>query len=263
MEGCRIAATQLDARHLDLDHNLDAHLRLLGETAEADCDLVLFTELSVTGHNGSPRSPSSPSATTARSSTQSGTRYNTCALVGPDGLIGLQRKVHASFDEFYLFRQASEWSVYDLGFAVVGTAICHDSDFFENWRILALKASRGHPPAARQPDDARPRRHPHFDGSGREAPEAELLQAQHELLESHPEPPRLHDVLARDNGVNATFSDQVGFDGHSTHVGGAYGLDPDGAMIARSGCGIPGPPVGPPDGSPRGTRPSRARRTRA
>ena len=25
---------------------------------------------------------------------------------GPDGLIGLQRKVHASYDEFFRFRQA-------------------------------------------------------------------------------------------------------------------------------------------------------------
>ncbi len=34
-------------------------------------------------------------------------------------------------------------------------------------------------------------------------------------------------MLARDNGVFAAFSDQVGFDGHSTHVGGAYVLGPD------------------------------------
>ena len=42
------------------------------------------------------------------------------------------------------------------------------------------------------------------------------------------------DVLARDNGVYAVFSDQVGFDGHSTKVGGAYVLAPDGALLARS-----------------------------
>jgi len=40
--------------------------------------------------------------------------------------------------------------------------------------------------------------------------------------------------LARDNGVFAVFSDQVGFDGHSSHVGGAYVLAPDGCMLARS-----------------------------
>ena len=44
-------------------------------------------------------------------------------------------------------------------------------------------------------------------------------------------------MLARDNGVFAIFSDQVGFDGNSTHVGGAYVLAPDGSMIARSAVG--------------------------
>jgi predicted amidohydrolase len=64
--------------------------------------------------------------------------------------------------------------------------------------------------------------------------EDDMLRAQEELLEERPSPPRLHDFLARDNGVYAVFSDMVGFDGHSTHVGGAYVLGPDGSMIARS-----------------------------
>ena len=76
-----------------------------------------------------------------------------------------------------------------------------------------------------------------FDGRGRELPEEEILVAQEELLEERPSPPRLHDFLARDNGVYAVFSDMVGFDGHSTHVGGAYVLAPDGSMVARTELG--------------------------
>ena len=91
-----------------------------------------------------------------------GTHYNTSALVGPDGLIGLQRKVHASYDEFFRFRQAYEWGVYDLGFCTVGTAICHDSDFFESWRILALKGAEVILLPAREPDDAGRRRRAHL-----------------------------------------------------------------------------------------------------
>ena len=56
------------------------------------------------------------------------------------------------------------------------------------------------------------------------------------LLADRPAPPRLHDVLARDNGVFAVFSDQVGFDGHSTHVGGAYVLAPDGVDDRADGA---------------------------
>jgi predicted amidohydrolase len=116
----------------------------------------------------------------------------------------------------------------------VGTAICHDSDFFESWRILALKgaelvllphANRTMP----APDGTLA-----FDGRERDTPDEELLLFQAELLADRPHPPRLHDMCARDNGVFAVFSDQVGFDGHSTHVGGAYVLAPDGTMLERS-----------------------------
>jgi predicted amidohydrolase len=253
-----VAATQVDVRHADVDHNLEAHLRLIAETAGAGCDLVVFPELSATGHNASPEvtRPAEPHDgrifrtihEAAREhgivvsygfcELHRGTHYNTSALVGPDGLVGLQRKVHASYDEFFRFRQAYEWGVYDLGFCRVGTAICHDSDFFESWRILALRgadvillphANRTMPAGGGDLS---------FDGRGREETDESLLRAQRELLDERPWPPRLHDVLARDNGVFAVFSDQVGFDGHSSHVGGAYVLAPDGSMLARSEPGV-------------------------
>jgi predicted amidohydrolase len=55
MEPFRVAAKQLDVRHLDVDHNLEEHLRLIRAAAEDSCRLVVFPELSVTGHNGSRR----------------------------------------------------------------------------------------------------------------------------------------------------------------------------------------------------------------
>ena len=258
MDRCKVAATQVHTRHLDVEHNLETHLRLIAETAEAGCGLVVFPELSVTGHNGSPevtrfaeRHDGRIFRAIQRAAHEHGivvsygfcelfrgTHYNTSALVGPDGLVGLQRKVHASFDEFFRFRQAHEWNVHDLGFGSVGTAICHDSDFFESWRILALKGAEVIllPHANRtMPAGAGPLT---FDGRERESTDDELLAAQRELLDERPSPPRLHDVLARDNGVYAVFSDMVGFDGHSTHVGGAYVLAPDGSLLARSEPGI-------------------------
>jgi 5-aminopentanamidase len=257
MERFTVAATQVDVRHLGVEHNLETHLQLIAETAEAGCDLVVFPEASVTGHNASPDVTrfAEPHDGRIFRTIQGqarkcgivvsygfcelfrGTHYNTSALVGPDGLIGLQRKVHASFDEFFRFRQAYEWGVYDLGFCTVGTAICHDSDFFESWRILALKgaevvllphANRTMPAGGSTLT---------FDGRGRDLPEEDMLRAQGELLEARPSPPRLHDLMARDNAVYAVFSDMVGFDGHSTHVGGAYVLAPDGSMVARSEIG--------------------------
>ena len=201
-----VAATQVETRHLDVEHNLELHLQLIAETAEAGCDLVVFPETSVTGNNGSPEVTRFAEAHDGRiynalqqQASRSGivvsygfcelyrgTHYNTSALVGPDGLIGLQRKVHASYDEFFRFRQAYEWGVYDLGFCKVGTAICHDSDFFESWRILALKgaelvllphANRTMPAGGGELT---------FDGRGREETAERTLSAQRELLEDRP-----------------------------------------------------------------------------
>jgi predicted amidohydrolase len=251
---CRVAATQVDVRQLDVEGNLETHRRVIAEAAEDGCDLVVFPELSVTGHNGGaeitrraePLDGPILAALAAQAATsrivvsygfcelERGTHFNTSVLVGPDGPIGVQRKVHASLDEFLRFRQAYEWQVFDLGFCRVGTAICHDSDFFESWRILALKgaevvllphANRTMPAA----DGGFT-----FDGREREATVDEVLDAQRQLLDPPSDNPRLHDVLARDNGVYAVFSDQVGFDGHSTHVGGAYVLAPDGSTVAAT-----------------------------
>ena len=258
MEACRVAATQVDVRHGDVEHNLATHLLLIDEAAEAGCDLVVFPELSVTGHNVSAEVTRGAERADGRifqairdraracgivvsygfCELHRGTHYNTSALVGPEGLIGLQRKVHASLDELLRFRQAYDWSVFDLGFCRVGTAICHDSDFFESWRILALLGAEVVLlPHANRTLEAADGSH-RFDGRGREAAVDELLAAQTALLAERPKPPRLHDVLARDNGVYAVFSDQVGFDGHSTHVGGAYVLAPDGSTVARSDPGL-------------------------
>ena len=257
MQRCRVAVTQVDVRHLDVEHNLETHLAIVDETADAGCDLVVFPECSVTGHNGSPEVTRNAEPADGRifeaiagratergivvgygfCELDRGTHYNSFALVGRGALLGLQRKVHASDDEFFRFRQAYEWHVVDLGFCRVGTAICHDSDFFESWRILALKgaevillphANRTMPAGGGELT---------FDGRGREETTEALLRAQEELLDVSPVPPRLHDALARDNAVFAAFSDQVGFDGHSTHVGGAYVLGPDGSQVVRSGIG--------------------------
>ena len=119
----------------------------IAETAAAGCDLVVFPETSATGNNGSeevtrfaephdgPIFEAIHAAAKAGGIVVSygfcerfrGTHYNTSALVGPDGLIGLQRKVHASYDEFFRFRQAYEWGVYDVGFCTETGDL-----FFEN-----------------------------------------------------------------------------------------------------------------------------------
>src|SRR4029078_9776767 len=53
MQRCRVAATQLDVRHMNPEQNLETHARLIAETAVAGCQLCASPEVFVTAHNGS------------------------------------------------------------------------------------------------------------------------------------------------------------------------------------------------------------------
>jgi predicted amidohydrolase len=54
MERVRVAATQMLVRHRASRENLERHLALIDTAARQDVRLILFPELSLTGHNGSP-----------------------------------------------------------------------------------------------------------------------------------------------------------------------------------------------------------------
>lgn len=250
MKAFRVATTQVNVKNLMLADNIQRHVDLIERAVAAGCSLICFPELSTTGHNGSDDVVRDAQAldgkiveTIAAKARAGaifvsfgmcelfrGTHYNTQVLVGPQGSVGVQRKVHASHDEFFHFRQAYEWFVYDIGIARVGTAICHDSDFFESWRILALMGAEVVllPHAVRKmhtPDGGLS-----FDGEGVAMPASAILAAQREMIV--PPSPKFHNVQARMNGVFAVFADHVGFDGRSTHVGSAYVIGPGGLFVA-------------------------------
>lgn len=69
--------------------------------------------------------------------------YNSSALVGPDGLIGLYRKVHLYYRETLLFTPGNlGFPVFDLPFGKVGMMICFDWIYPESARSLALNGVR-------------------------------------------------------------------------------------------------------------------------
>lgn len=68
--------------------------------------------------------------------------YNSAALVGPDGLVGLYRKIHL-FDRENLFFAPGDlgFPVFRLPFGTVGMMICFDWIFPESARSLALNGA--------------------------------------------------------------------------------------------------------------------------
>ena len=67
--------------------------------------------------------------------------YNTHVLLGPQGFIGKQRKIHMSRDEALFYKGGREIFVFNIGKCKVGTVICYDNQFPEVPRIVALKGA--------------------------------------------------------------------------------------------------------------------------
>lgn len=67
--------------------------------------------------------------------------YNSAALIGPDGLIGVTRKVHLPTTEKLYFSPAYDIPVFNTPIGKIGIAICADSAVPEYMRILAVKGA--------------------------------------------------------------------------------------------------------------------------
>ena len=241
MKQFKIASVTMNALKDDLQHNLDVHLQYIEEAAQAGCALVVFPELSVTAHYGDPAvtqfaqnekdgAVHSLMADQAKKhdivigygycESARGTFYNTYSLMGPKALIGSQRKVHASLDEYLVFRMGQSFEVFDLGFCRVSALICYDTMFSESWRVAALKGAQVilAPHAGRK------------GGHGRDVPTQEQLE---NLRLFREEMPGAWGTYCAENGVFCAHCNQWGFNGHSTHKGGNFIVNPYGKMIAQ------------------------------
>ncbi len=69
--------------------------------------------------------------------------FNSSALIGPNGLIGIYRKVHLYYRENIFFKRGDlGFPVFDTAFGKVGMMICYDWFFPEAMRTLALKGAQ-------------------------------------------------------------------------------------------------------------------------
>ena len=144
MQDIRIAAVSINSPLGQVDQVLTDTGNWCRQAKEAGAEFVLFPELLVHGHctpntwDLAETIPDGPS--TARlvelarkyqlvlsvglSEKENNLVYNTQILVGPDGYIGKQRKIHMSRDEVLYYKGGIEMPVFDIGKCKVGTIIC-------------------------------------------------------------------------------------------------------------------------------------------
>ncbi len=165
MASWKIAAAQIDCRLGDKEDNLAALTAKLREAAGQGARLVVFPECALTGycfeskeeawtHAESLPGPSSDSlAAECRQRgvwaivgllERSGNElFNACALIGPDGLAAVYRKIHLPFLGVDRFTTPGDrpFAVHDLGGLQVGMSICYDGSFPESARVLMLQGA--------------------------------------------------------------------------------------------------------------------------
>jgi predicted amidohydrolase len=157
-----VACVQIDCLLGDADANLAAVLEGLIAAAQRGARLVIFPECVLSGYCFRSRAealeqaqalPGPASDSLAAACRRLGvfavvgllerageSLFNSCMLLGPDGLIATYRKIHLPFLGVDRFVTPGDrpFAVHDLGGLRVGMNICYDGTFPESARALAL-----------------------------------------------------------------------------------------------------------------------------
>ena len=160
-----VACLQFEPRIGDPAANRETGLRLIEEVAQAGARLVVLPELSDSGYVFESREEAFGLAGTAAGSEtlrlwadaargrglhivggfcerEGGRLFNSAAVVGPDGLIGVYRKTHLWDAENLWFEPGDHgFPVFATPFGRVGALICYDGWFPEAWRLLAMQGA--------------------------------------------------------------------------------------------------------------------------
>ncbi len=238
MRDARIALVQMNGLLGQIERNLKAVEEWTARAADSEAYLVLFPELAVTGHWCSEKSwkasqaiPDGPATKQIESLSaehdiyisigmgekENGIQYNTQILVGPEGFIGKQRKLHMSRDEYFYYRTGTEIPVLDTEKFRVGTVICYDNLFPEVPRILALKGAE----VILSPHASR-----YAKGKG---DQRQVVSNQKDFYR------KVYASRAHDNGVFYAAVNQAGCAGEETsHAGASIVFDPQGDVVAES-----------------------------
>ncbi len=250
MQTIRIAAVSVNSPLGQVEQVLSEADGWCRQCAEQGAELVLFPELQIHGHctpntwDLAEAVPDGPSTrrlldmakqyglflSVGLSEKENDLVYNTQILVGPDGYIGKQRKLHLSRDEVLFYKGGRDLPVFDIGKCKVGMIICYDNQFPELARILALRGAD----VLLMPHAARVKM---WDDTAESM--AAARQHTHDYFTS------CYAMRARENACFAVLCNQSGRAGYVDtyakdspsqphHCGGALVFSPDGALLAST-----------------------------
>lgn len=161
MQSIRVAAVSMNGLLGEPEKVLSVMDEWCRKAADEGAEFILFPELLIHGHctpNTWELAEAIPDGRSTKRCIELATKYklifsvglcekendlvyNTQILVGPDGYIGKQRKIHLSRDEVLFYKGGIEYPVFNIGKCKVGTIICYDNQLPENARILALRGA--------------------------------------------------------------------------------------------------------------------------
>ncbi len=250
MQDIRVAAVSMNGRLGEPSRVLEEISDWIKQGVEAGAELMLFPELVIHGHctpntyELAERVPDGPSTqrlcrlaaqyhvliSAGLSEKENDLVFNAQVLVGPDGYIGKQRKLHLSRDEVLFYKGGRNLPVFDLGKCRVGISICYDTMFPEVARILALRGAE----VLLMPHAVREKAWDETPGSQRAA---RRWVAEHYRV--------MMPARCRENSCFAVAADQAGRAGcvdrypknspsQPHHAGGAYIVDPEGQILAQT-----------------------------
>lgn len=221
------AAAQTDPQLGRLAHNL---AELVALTEQTEADLIVFPECALSGYGFSSRSegwaaaqsiPGPATDAVAAACARSGRvvvfgllerageqLFNSAAVVGPAGLIGVYRKMHLPFLGIDRFVDPGDrgYPVFDTSAGKLGLLICYDLSFPEAARALKLDGAQILCVATNWP-----------------------LAAEISCVHSPP-------VRAQENHLHLVVSDRCGEESGFAFRGQSRVLDCDGRTLAQAGA---------------------------
>ena len=248
MQTIRVASLSINSPLGDVAGVLDGMADWTAKAVDDGAELVVFPELQIHGHctpNTWDLAESIPDGESTRrveqiardhgvfisvglSEKERDIVYNTQILVGPDGFIGKQRKIHCSRDEVLFYKGGRELPFFDIGKCKIASIICYDNQFPELARILALRGAD----LLLMPHAARVKM---WDDTAESM--AAARQHTHDYFIS------CYAMRARENACFAVLANQAGRAGYVDtypqdspnqphHCGGAIVFAPDGEVLA-------------------------------